>query len=150
MQRAGTIIFDNRPIVTAGGLVQLFASVVLLSSAWPLTKLALSLGATPLWFAGGRAVLSCLTGALLVAVRNRIRIPARTDLPTPAAVGALQLAAYLPSRTKRFPGCRQAAPPSSPTPPPYGWCRCRCSFSRNTSHRAAGSPLAWAWLGSRC
>ncbi len=94
MQLTGTIIFGNRPTVTAGALLQLFASVVLLSSAWPLTKFALSLGATPLWFAEGRAVLSCLTGALLVAARNRIRIPGRADLPTLTAVGALQLAAY--------------------------------------------------------
>lgn len=94
MQRAGRIIFENRPRVTAGGLLQLSASVVLLSSAWPLTKLALSLGATPLWFAGARAVLSCLTGALLVAARDRVRLPARADLPTLVAVGALQLAAY--------------------------------------------------------
>jgi len=94
MQRAGRIIFENRQTVTAGGLLQLLASVVLLSSAWPLTKLALSLGATPLWFAEGRAVLSCLTGALLVAARDRIRMPGRADLPTLSAVGALQLAAY--------------------------------------------------------
>jgi len=94
MQRAGTIILENRQTVTTGGLLQLFASVVLLSSAWPLTKLALSLGATPLWFAEGRALLSCLTGALLVAALDRIRMPGRADLPTLGAVGALQLAAY--------------------------------------------------------
>ena len=94
MQRAGTVISDNRQTVTTGGLLQLFASVVLLSSAWPLTKLALSSGATPLWFAEGRAVLSGLTGALLVAARGRIRMPGAADLPTLLAVGALQLAAY--------------------------------------------------------
>ena len=79
----------------AAGLVQLFASVILLSSAWPLTKLALSHGATPLWFAEGRAVLSGLTGAaLLLAMRGRLRTPGRADLPTLAVVGSLQLAAY--------------------------------------------------------
>ncbi len=94
MQRAGTIIPEQQSLITAEGLLQLFASVVLLSSAWPLTKLALSLGATPLWFAEGRAVLSCLTGALLVAARGRLRMPERADLPALIAVGALQLAAY--------------------------------------------------------
>jgi O-acetylserine/cysteine efflux transporter len=88
------IIPEQQSIVTAEGLLQLFASVVLLSSAWPLTKLALSLGATPLWFAESRAVLSCVTGALLVAARGRLRMPGRADLPALAAVGALQLAAY--------------------------------------------------------
>ena len=48
------------------GLLQLAVSVVLLSSAWPLTKIALSLGSTPLWFAEGRAVLSCLTIATVL------------------------------------------------------------------------------------
>lgn len=94
MQRAGAIILENRPTMTASGLLQLVASVVLLSSAWPLTRLALSLGATRLWFAERRAVLSCPTGAPLVAARHRIRIPARADLSTLAAVGALQVAAY--------------------------------------------------------
>jgi O-acetylserine/cysteine efflux transporter len=95
MQPGKAIISADQSMVPpAGGLVQLFASVVLLSSAWPLTKLALSLGATPLWFAEGRAVLSGLTGAMLLAARGRIRIPGRADLPTLAAVGSLQLAAY--------------------------------------------------------
>jgi uncharacterized membrane protein len=95
MQPGQPIISANQSIAPpARGLVQLFASVVLLSSAWPLTKLALSLGATPLWFAEGRAVLSCLTGAILLLARGRIRLPGRADLPTLAAVGSLQLAAY--------------------------------------------------------
>jgi O-acetylserine/cysteine efflux transporter len=94
MQRASTIIPAQQSVITAEGLLQLFASVVLLSSAWPLTKLALSRGSTPLWFAEGRAVLSCLTGAVLVAARGRLRTPRRADLPALAAVGALQLAAY--------------------------------------------------------
>lgn len=94
MRLTDVILSRDQPATTAGGLAQLFASVVLLSSAWPLTKLALSLGATPLWFAEGRAVLSCLTGALVVAARGGMRLPGRGDLPTLAAVGALQLAAY--------------------------------------------------------
>jgi O-acetylserine/cysteine efflux transporter len=82
------------------GLIQLFASVVLLSSAWPLTKIALERGAAPLWFAEGRAVLSGLTAALLLApphlfARNgRLRLPKRADLPAVVAVGVLQLGVY--------------------------------------------------------
>jgi drug/metabolite transporter (DMT)-like permease len=76
------------------GLVQLFASVFLLSSAWPLTKLALSAGSTPLWFAEGRAVLSGLVAAAILLARGRLRVPTRPDLPALFAVGALQLGGY--------------------------------------------------------
>jgi O-acetylserine/cysteine efflux transporter len=77
-----------------GGLVQLLASVVLLSSAWPLTKIALAAGSTPLWFAEGRAVLSGLTACFLLAVMRGLRVPSRADLPAILAVGGLQLGAY--------------------------------------------------------
>lgn len=75
-------------------LLELAASVVLLSSAWPLTKAALDAGATPLWFAEARSVLSGLTIALLLALTGRLRLPLRADLPALAAIGALQLAGY--------------------------------------------------------
>jgi drug/metabolite transporter (DMT)-like permease len=61
--------------------------VVLLSSAWPLTRIALALGATPLWFAEGRAVLSGVTAALIVVARGRLRVPGRADLPALAYIG---------------------------------------------------------------
>ncbi|MBN8871925.1 MAG: DMT family transporter [Rhodospirillales bacterium] len=77
-----------------GGLAQLFASVVLLSSAWPLTKIAIGAGATPIWFAEGRAVLSGLVAAAILAARGRLRRPHRADLPALFAVGALQLGGY--------------------------------------------------------
>jgi len=80
--------------VPIGGMVQLLASVVLLSSAWPLTKIALAAGSTPLWFAEGRAVLSCLTACLLLAVTGGLRLPTRPDMPAMLAIGGLQLGAY--------------------------------------------------------
>ena len=52
------------------GLLCLFGSVLLLSSAWPLTKLAVQLGTTPLWFAKSRAVLSGLVTAGLLPGRD--------------------------------------------------------------------------------
>ncbi len=84
---------NNTPLPSAG-VVQLLASVVLLSSAWPLTKIALSLGATPLWFAEGRAVLSGVTAALIVAARGRLLLPGRADMPALLAIGGLQIAGY--------------------------------------------------------
>ena len=67
---------------------------MLLSSAWPLTKIALSLGSTPLWFAEGRAVLSGATAALVLALWGKLRVPHRADLPALVAVGVLQLGFY--------------------------------------------------------
>src|SRR6478735_5837312 len=58
--------------VPVRGLLQLLASVLLLSSAWPLTKIALAAGSTPLWFAEGRAVLSTLTVGVLLALPGRL------------------------------------------------------------------------------
>jgi hypothetical protein len=78
----------------AAGYTQLAASVILLSSAWPLTKIALSLGSTPLWFAEGRAVLSGVTIAVILTLRGRLRVPRREDLPALLAVGVCQLGLY--------------------------------------------------------
>jgi O-acetylserine/cysteine efflux transporter len=80
--------------VPVRGLLQLLASVILLSSAWPLTKVAIAAGSTPLWFAEGRALLSGLTAFLLMAALGRVKLPRRADWPTVLAVGGLQLGAY--------------------------------------------------------
>lgn len=79
---------------SAAGLTQLALSVVLLSSAWPLTKIALSLGSTPLWFAEGRAVLSGATVGIILSLLRRLRVPRRSDLPAVVAIGVGQLGLY--------------------------------------------------------
>ncbi len=81
-------------MLVSAELVQLFASVGLLSSAWPLTKIALAAGSTPLWFAEGRAVLSGLTATILLGAMGRLRLPSRPDLAAMFAVGGLQLGLY--------------------------------------------------------
>jgi drug/metabolite transporter (DMT)-like permease len=78
----------------AAGFIQLATSVILLSSAWPLTKIAISLGSTPIWFAEGRALVSGATIAAILAVRGRLRVPVRKDLPALIAVGVCQLGLY--------------------------------------------------------
>lgn len=78
----------------ASGLGLLAGSVMLLSSAWPVTKVALRHGAAPLWFAEGRAAFSCLTAVLLLAALGRLRLPGRADLPTLFGVGLLQIAGF--------------------------------------------------------
>ncbi len=76
------------------GLVQLLASVVLLASAWPLTKTAIAAGATPLWFAEGRAVLSGIIASIMLIAFGGFRRPTRPDLPAILAIGGLQLGLY--------------------------------------------------------
>ena len=72
---------DGKSSLPTGGLLQLVASVVLLSGAGPLTKIALAAGSTPLWFAESRAGLSGLTACVLLAIVDRFRRPTRPDLP---------------------------------------------------------------------
>lgn len=76
------------------GISQLLTSVALLSSAWPLTKLALAAGSTPIWFAEGRSVLSGLTVAVLLALRGRLALPARGDWIPILAIGGGQIGGY--------------------------------------------------------
>jgi drug/metabolite transporter (DMT)-like permease len=78
----------------ATGFSQLAVSVILLGSGWPLTKIALSLGSTPIWFAEGRSVLSGATIAVILALRGRLRVPHREDLPALVAVGVCQFGLY--------------------------------------------------------
>ncbi len=89
----GAIVRSGTAIPRAG-LIQLGASAVLLSAAWPITKQALGHGASPLWFAVGRAGLSCLTAFVGLAVMGRLRWPVRRDLPTVVSVGLLQLGMF--------------------------------------------------------
>ncbi len=76
------------------GLLCLFGSVVLLSSAWPLTKLAVDRGTTALWFAESRAVLSCVVTAILAAAMRGIRLPRRPDLPALFVIGVFQIGLF--------------------------------------------------------
>jgi O-acetylserine/cysteine efflux transporter len=82
------------PALPRLALIQLGVSVVLLSSGWPLTKQALHLGASPLWFAEGRALLSTLVAFAVMGVWGRLRLPTRADMPVILAVGLLQFAAF--------------------------------------------------------
>jgi drug/metabolite transporter (DMT)-like permease len=69
----------------------LFAlAIVLLGTAWPAMKIGLA-GATPLWFAAGRAILGAAASFLLLPFLGQLRLPTRRDLPIIASVGFFQL-----------------------------------------------------------
>ncbi len=76
------------------GLFCLFGSVLLLSSGWPLTKLAVDRGTTALWFAESRAVLSCLVSAFVLATTRRVRLPDRADWAALFAIGVFQIGLF--------------------------------------------------------
>jgi O-acetylserine/cysteine efflux transporter len=80
--------------IPPAGLLQLAGSVVLLSSAWPITKQAIELGVVPIWFAVGRAGFSAFVAFVVLGLLGRLVIPRRADWPAVLAVGLLQLAAF--------------------------------------------------------
>lgn len=71
----------------------LLLSVVLFGGVWPITKHAYA-HATPLWFGFSRAALAALSGAILLALLGRLRLPRGGDLPGLAAIGLLQIGAF--------------------------------------------------------
>lgn len=95
----GHVLLMSRPVdvlvpLQTAGYAQLAVSVILLSSAWPLTKIALSFGSTPLFFAEGRALLSGATIAMILVLRGKMRMPSRADIPAAVAIGVGQLGLY--------------------------------------------------------
>jgi drug/metabolite transporter (DMT)-like permease len=80
--------------IPGAALVQLVAAVLLLGASWPVTKVALMDGASPAWFAFGRAGLSMLVSIVAVGATSGIRAPSRADLPALLSLGLLQLAGY--------------------------------------------------------
>lgn len=80
--------------ITPAALTQLGLAVLLLGANWPVTKVALMDGATPSWFALGRAGLSFCAATTVVTAMRGLRRPARVDLPALFALGLLQLAGF--------------------------------------------------------
>jgi O-acetylserine/cysteine efflux transporter len=76
------------------GLIPLAGSVLLFGVAWPVTKAAITAGASPLWFAVGRVGFSGLTAFTVLGLLGRLRVPTRRDLPSLASVGLISLAGF--------------------------------------------------------
>lgn len=68
--------------------------MLLLGATWPVTKTALAHGAAPAWFAEGRAALSGLTAAIVLAAVGRLRVPGRRDLPALLLLGLFQIGGF--------------------------------------------------------
>jgi drug/metabolite transporter (DMT)-like permease len=73
--------------------LQLAINVVLFGLSWPAMKIGLE-GASPLWFATGRATLSATVAFALLAALGRLKFPPRADWSIILSVGALQLASF--------------------------------------------------------
>ena len=78
----------------ASGLVALVGAVLLLGIGWPVSRFAVMGGASPLWLACGRTLLSALATAAILVALGRLRPPRRADLPAVLVLGLLQIAAY--------------------------------------------------------
>jgi drug/metabolite transporter (DMT)-like permease len=75
-------------------LVHLGAVIVLFGVAWPVLKIGIEGGATPLWFAAGRAGISAAVSFAFLLALGRLRRPRRADLPIILSVGILQLSCF--------------------------------------------------------
>jgi drug/metabolite transporter (DMT)-like permease len=80
-------------MIRPADLQLLLVAVTLFGGAWPITKSAL-VDATPLWFAVARTLMGALVIGLLLAVKGRLHLPHRRDLPSILGVGLLQLGGY--------------------------------------------------------
>ena len=80
--------------IPSASLVQLGLAVLLLGASWPVTKLALADGASPAWFALGRAGLSAVVAGAAVAAGPGLCIPRSQDMPALLSLGLLQLAGF--------------------------------------------------------
>jgi drug/metabolite transporter (DMT)-like permease len=65
-------------------------AILLFATAWPVMKIGLA-GATPVWFAAGRAILGAVASFLLLAGIRQLRLPSRRDIPIVASVGLFQM-----------------------------------------------------------
>jgi drug/metabolite transporter (DMT)-like permease len=78
------------PAARAENLGLFALAIVLFATAWPVMKIGLA-GATPVWFAAGRAVLGAAASFLLLPCLGQLRLPARRDLPIIVSVGLFQM-----------------------------------------------------------
>lgn len=78
-----------------GRALGLLALVVLIfGAAFPVLKLGIAAGASPLWLATWRAALSALVAALVLAATRRLAWPGRADLLPIMGIGIFQITGF--------------------------------------------------------
>jgi drug/metabolite transporter (DMT)-like permease len=97
MENAPTEALSAAPAMI-GGRGQAFAQLALVAfifgTSWPLLKQGIAAGATPLWFAVGRASCGALGAFVFAAALRLLRLPRRSDLPIIVSIGVLQLGLF--------------------------------------------------------
>ena len=73
---------------------QLALVVLIFGTSWPLLKIGIQAGATPIWFAAARACCSTLGAVALVGALGLLRWPGRRDWPIILSNGILQLSLF--------------------------------------------------------
>jgi O-acetylserine/cysteine efflux transporter len=76
------------------GLMQMAGSILAFGAVWPITKIALNDGASPMWFAVGRAGFAGLAAFVVLGVMGRLRRPSRRDLPALLSISLLQIGGF--------------------------------------------------------
>ncbi len=88
---------SSRDAPSRRGLAPLAVSVILFSTSWPVTKMALD-DASPLWMASARAWFATVSSFVLLLALGQLRRPSRQDLPLIASIAVLQLAGFFALR----------------------------------------------------
>jgi drug/metabolite transporter (DMT)-like permease len=87
---AGTETTTHAPATRAESFGLFALAIALFATAWPVMKIGLA-GATPVWFAAGRAILGAAASFLLRAGIRQLRLPSRCDIPIVASVGLFRM-----------------------------------------------------------
>lgn len=82
------------PVRMGSAFAMLGVAVLLFGGTWPVTKAAMTAGATPVWFGLSRAGLAALVAAALLAALGRLRWPGRQDWRVVAAIGLFQIGGF--------------------------------------------------------
>lgn len=84
---------EKSPVIGSAA-IYLLGAVLLLGIGWPISRFAVTQGASPVWLAWARTCLSCIVAIIFLAYFRLFRTPQPRDIPAIAALGCLQIAGY--------------------------------------------------------
>lgn len=88
------VAVSSRTATRAESALATLGMTLCFGSAWPVTKLAVNLGTTPLLFGELRLVFSALSGFALLALLGRLRLPGRADVAPLLVIALFQFAGF--------------------------------------------------------